>query len=81
MPRNDASYRSVAATRSRAMSHDILDFSVRVFDMKVSQLQQELVSLRRRNERLIALLRLVVSFQFITAPGLVSLSTPQVGLR
>ncbi len=49
--------------------------------MKVSQLQQELVSLRRRNERLIALLRLVVSFQFITAPGLVSLSTPQVGLR
>jgi hypothetical protein len=81
VPQTEASYRSVAAIRSRAIPHDILDLSVRILDMKVSQLQRELVSLRRRNERLIALLRLVVSFQFITAPGLVSLSTPQVGLR
>jgi putative transposase len=48
-----------------------------VLDMNVSQLQQELVSLRRRNERLISLLRLVVTVLKVAGFSLSRIRLPE----
>jgi putative transposase len=48
-----------------------------VVDMNVSQLQQELVLLRRRNERLISLLRLVVTVLKVTEFSLARVRIPE----
>ena len=45
--------------------------------MNVSQLQQELVSLRRRNERLISLLRLVVTVLKVAGFSLSRIRLPE----